>query len=114
MIPLWDKLARRWKRKSHCGIPPGHLVIKVGPDAKRFIIKTSYLNQPVFRQLLELTYEEYGFDCKGPLAIPCEEFLFEEIIRSVRDCHNLRYCCCQNGGKGLRDSFSRDSKPLLA
>lgn len=35
----------------------------------------------MFKKLLSQTEEEYGFTNSGPLAIPCDEYLFEELLR---------------------------------
>uniref|UniRef100_A0A7N0V5I6 Small auxin up regulated protein n=1 Tax=Kalanchoe fedtschenkoi TaxID=63787 RepID=A0A7N0V5I6_KALFE len=83
------QLLRRWRNKAAASssripsdIPPGHVAVSVGADFRRFIIPASYLNHPVFRQLLNRAEEEYGFgNSIGPLAIPCNESVFEEILR---------------------------------
>lgn len=82
------QLLRRWRKKAcvasritHSDVPSGHVAVTVGSSCKRFVIRTSYLNHPVFKKLLVQAEEEYGFNNSGPLAIPCDEYVFEEIIR---------------------------------
>lgn len=63
-------------------VPCGHLAVYVGQQCStRFVIQAAYLNHPVFRALLEQAEEEFGYAHKGGLAIPCDELLFEHILR---------------------------------
>ncbi|KAF5464516.1 hypothetical protein F2P56_014589 [Juglans regia] len=59
-------------------VPKGCLAIKVGQGEKqqRFVVPVMYFNHPLFMQLLKEAEEEYGFDQKGTITIPChvEEF----------------------------------------
>ncbi|MBA0775674.1 hypothetical protein Gotri_010791, partial [Gossypium trilobum] len=49
----------------------------------RFVVRVTYLNHPVFRKFLAEAEEEYGFSNQGPLTIPCDESVFEEVIRFI-------------------------------
>ncbi|KAG6408805.1 hypothetical protein SASPL_131828 [Salvia splendens] len=77
------QMLRRWRKKAAMAadVPAGHVAVTVGSSRKRFVVRTAYLNHPVFKKLLAQAEEEYGFTNSGPLAIPCEESLFEEILR---------------------------------
>ncbi|XP_047329384.1 auxin-responsive protein SAUR15-like [Impatiens glandulifera] len=85
------QMLRQWRQKAATAtlnrlpsdVPAGHVAVCVGTTLRRFIIPTSYLNHPVFRTLLVLAEEEYGFTNSGPLMIPCEEELFEEILNQL-------------------------------
>lgn len=60
-------------------IPKGCLAILVGQEGEeqqKFVIPVIYINHPLFMQLLKEAEEEYGFDQKGPITLPChvEEF----------------------------------------
>ena len=61
-------------------IPKGCLAIKVGQgeEQQRFVVPVIYFNHPLFMQLLKEAEEEYGFDQKGTISIPChvEEFRY--------------------------------------
>ncbi|KAK4436191.1 Auxin-responsive protein SAUR32 [Sesamum alatum] len=65
-------------RRETRGIPKGCVAITVGQgdEQQRFVIPVIYVNHPLFTQLLKEAEEEYGFDQKGPINIPChvEEF----------------------------------------
>lgn len=80
------QMLRRWRKKAAAGrapsdVPAGHVAITVGPSGRRFVVRTTYLNHPLFKKLLIQAEEEYGFANSGPLAIPCDDSLFEEILR---------------------------------
>ncbi|KAI3987285.1 hypothetical protein MKX01_003035 [Papaver californicum] len=74
------------KQTSSLGIPKdvpkGHLVVYVGEDYKRFVIKISLLKHPLFKALLDRAKEEYNFTHPhSKLCIPCEEKVFLRVIR---------------------------------
>ncbi|XP_004494852.1 auxin-responsive protein SAUR32 [Cicer arietinum] len=60
------------------GVPKGCLAIKVGQgeEQQRFVVPVMYFNHPLFMHLLKEAEEEFGFDQKGTITIPChvEEF----------------------------------------
>ena len=61
-------------------VPKGYLAVYVGEKMKRFVIPISYLNQPLFQELLSQAEEEYGYDHPtGGLTIPCREDEFLNI-----------------------------------
>ncbi|KAG0467705.1 hypothetical protein HPP92_018697 [Vanilla planifolia] len=62
-------------------VPKGYVPVYVGLEKRRFVIPTSYLGMPVFRQLLEKAEEEFGFDHKGALTLPCEIEVFKYILQ---------------------------------
>ena len=60
--------------------PKGYLAVYVGDKMKRFVIPVSYLNQPLFQDLLSEAEEEFGYDHPmGGLTIPCSEDTFQHI-----------------------------------
>ncbi|XP_058735125.1 auxin-induced protein 6B-like [Vicia villosa] len=73
----------RWRKKARLAtdVPEGHVAVCVGPTMRRFVVRASYLNHPIFKKLLMQAEEEYGFCNHGPLAIPCDELVFEELLR---------------------------------
>lgn len=66
------------KKQDVRDVPKGCLAIKVGQgeEQQRFVVPVIYFNHPLFLQLLKEAEEEYGFDQKGTITIPChvEEF----------------------------------------
>ncbi|KAF8410473.1 hypothetical protein HHK36_003002 [Tetracentron sinense] len=129
------QMLRRWRNKAafafrltagrNCipsDVPVGHVAICVGTSCRRFVVRATYLNYPVFKKLLVQAEEEYGFANQGPLAIPCDESLFEEILRFLSESESSnssrfvnhedfkRYCHV-----GIRNNleFFPESQPLL-
>ncbi|KAH7854844.1 hypothetical protein Vadar_018335 [Vaccinium darrowii] len=62
-------------------IPKGCLAVMVGQgeEQQRIIIPVIYINHPLFMQLLKEAEEEYGFDQKGPITIPCHVEQFRQV-----------------------------------
>ncbi|KAJ8616911.1 hypothetical protein MRB53_013097 [Persea americana] len=65
-------------------VPRGYLAVYVGPEMRRFVIPARYLGVPAMRVLMERAAEEFGYEQRGGLRIPCEEEAFQEIL-SVLD-----------------------------
>jgi SAUR family protein len=78
------------KREATGAPPKGWMAIRVGAELekqRRFLVPVMYLNHPLFLGLLKKAEEEYGFDQKGAIAIPCHVehfFHVQDIIE--RDC----------------------------
>ncbi|XP_021902688.1 auxin-induced protein 6B-like [Carica papaya] len=123
------QMLRRWRNKARMSagripsdVPAGHVAVCVGTSCRRFVVRATYLNHPVFKKLLIQAEEEYGFSNQGPLAIPCEESVFEEVIRYISRSESghstrflntddfQRYCHMDVGGKF---DFWKESRPLL-
>ncbi|XP_052194285.1 auxin-induced protein 6B-like [Diospyros lotus] len=83
MLLRWRKKAAAAAGRVPADVPAGHVAICVGSECRRFVVRASYLNHPVFRRVLAQAEEEYGFANQGPLALPCDESLFLEILRVV-------------------------------
>ncbi|XVE48940.1 hypothetical protein DITRI_Ditri01bG0042400 [Diplodiscus trichospermus] len=130
------QMLKQWRRKARItasntnnnghapsDVPAGHVAVCVGTSLRRYVVRATYLNHPIFKKLLVETEEEYGFNNVGPLTIPCDESFFEEILRVVsrsdsssnsgrfstfEDLHR----CCHVGMKNKLVFFS-ESRPLL-
>ncbi|KAJ7959411.1 Auxin-responsive protein [Quillaja saponaria] len=80
------------EKKDLKDIPKGCLPIMVGQgeEQQRFVIPLIYFNHPRFMQLLKEAEEEYGFDQKGPITIPChvEEFRTVQEMIDKADLHH--------------------------
>ncbi|XP_068643891.1 auxin-induced protein 6B-like [Aristolochia californica] len=72
-------------------IPPGFLAVYVGPERRRFVIPTRYLNLPVFSSLLKMAEEEFGFQSRGGLVLPCEVDIFKGVLR-ILEKDEQRFC----------------------
>ncbi|KAK2419428.1 SAUR auxin-responsive protein family [Trifolium repens] len=87
------------KKQEFKDVPKGCLAIKVGQgeDQQRFVVPVIYFNHPLFMQLLKEAEEEYGFDHKGPITIPChvEEFRnIRGLIDREKSLHNNHHVRC--------------------
>ncbi|ERN06272.1 hypothetical protein AMTRI_Chr06g170210 [Amborella trichopoda] len=60
--------------------PEGCFTVYVGSEKERFVLKTDYINHPLFRVLLEEAEMEYGFNSDGPLVLPCEVDYFNQVL----------------------------------
>ncbi|KAJ9549430.1 hypothetical protein OSB04_021973 [Centaurea solstitialis] len=72
--------------RQQLDIPKGYLAVYVGEvDKKRFVIPISYLNQPLFQDLLRRSEEEFGFYHEmGGLTIPCHEDAFVDLATRLQ------------------------------
>ncbi|KAK3425297.1 auxin-responsive protein SAUR50 [Eucalyptus grandis] len=122
------QMLRRWRIKARASsaaggripadVPAGHVAVCVGEGCRRFVVRATHLNHPIFRKLLVQAEEEYGFANHGPLTIPCDESFFEEALRLVSrpDCtaraanlEDFQRHYCHAG----RLDFWPESRPLL-
>ncbi|VVA22025.1 PREDICTED: auxin-responsive [Prunus dulcis] len=74
VIPA-KKLIRHTNRRASTNladVSKGYFAVHVGESEKqRFVVPTSFLNQPAFQELLSEAEEEFGFDHPmGGLTIP--------------------------------------------
>ncbi|CAN6230293.1 unnamed protein product [Urochloa humidicola] len=63
--------------------PKGYFAVYVGAEARRFVVPTSYLRQPAFRDLMERAAEEFGFASAGGIRIPCREEDFQATVAEL-------------------------------
>ncbi|KAL8039755.1 hypothetical protein ABFX02_10G057100 [Erythranthe guttata] len=67
--------------------PTGTFPVYVGERRERFVVPTSYLSHPLFKILLEKAYDEFGFDQRNGLVVPCSVVAFQEVICAVECCN---------------------------
>ncbi|KAL7139631.1 hypothetical protein ABFS83_09G066000 [Erythranthe nasuta] len=70
--------------------PTGCFTVYVGPEKRRFAIKTEFANHPLFKMLLEDAELEYGFANEGPLMLPCGVDLFCRVLAEMDGCDHLK------------------------
>ena len=122
---------RRWRSRAAVRaaveaaavpVPAGHVAVCVGGASRRFVVRAAHLNHPVFRELLRQAEEEYGFPsgaCAGPIALPCDEGLFEHVLRHLSSpSKSSRFVTLEDlkSGAGLSCccvAAAGDSLPLL-
>ncbi|KAI4363698.1 hypothetical protein MLD38_019885 [Melastoma candidum] len=68
-------------------VPKGCIPVSVGhgeeEQRRRFLVPVDYLNHPMFARLLKEAEEEYGFDQKGLINIPCHVHDFQMVWESI-------------------------------
>ncbi|PIA56035.1 hypothetical protein AQUCO_00700395v1 [Aquilegia coerulea] len=127
------QILRRWRHKAAAttssrnripsDVPSGHVAVIVGTSSKRFVVRATYLNHPVFKKLLVQAEEVYGFgdNQQGPLSIPCDESLFEDILRYLSrsesknsSSSSARFVNLEDFQRYCHLDFLPESRPLLA
>ncbi|XP_022744327.1 indole-3-acetic acid-induced protein ARG7-like [Durio zibethinus] len=78
----WPNYSMRHEESSiPRDVPRGHLVVYVGENYKRFVIKITLLKHSLFKSLLDQARDEYDFTTDSKLCIPCDESLFLDVVR---------------------------------
>ncbi|OMO68333.1 Auxin responsive SAUR protein [Corchorus olitorius] len=67
--------------------PSGFFAVYVGEEEERFVVPTSFLSHPLFKMLLEKSYNEYGFEQRDKLIVPCSVSTFQEVVNAVECCN---------------------------
>ncbi|KAL5130993.1 putative disease resistance protein RGA1 [Glycine soja] len=66
--------ANKFASSKVMDVPKGYLAVYVGEKMRRFVIPVSYLNKPLFQDLLSQAEEDFGYHHPmGGLTIPCSE-----------------------------------------
>ncbi|KAH6797580.1 hypothetical protein C2S52_022134 [Perilla frutescens var. hirtella] len=65
----------------------GTFVVYVGGERQRFVVPTSHLSHPLFKILLEKASNEFGFNQRNGLVVPCSVNAFQEVINAVECCN---------------------------
>ncbi|KAD4178685.1 hypothetical protein E3N88_27290 [Mikania micrantha] len=79
-----SRRSRTPKSRRSGGVPEGHLPVYVGDEMERFVVSAELLNHPIFINLLNKSAQEYGYEQKGVLRIPCHVLLFERVLEAMR------------------------------
>ncbi|XP_061352381.1 auxin-responsive protein SAUR71-like [Gastrolobium bilobum] len=76
------------RRERGTAVPKGHVPVYVGEEMERFVVNAELLNHPVFVKLLNRSAQEYGYEQKGVLRIPCHVIVFERVLEALRLGHD--------------------------
>ena len=65
-------------------VPEGYFAVIAmqGEETKRFVLELDYLRNPHFMKLLEQAKDEYGYQQKGAIALPCKPQELQKIIEN--------------------------------
>jgi SAUR family protein len=82
------------------GVPRGCVAVCVGGEGEeqqRFVIPVVYINHPLFQKLLKEAEEEYGFEQKGTITIPCHvsDFQYVQCLidqQQHHHSHSISFC----------------------
>ncbi|PIA32919.1 hypothetical protein AQUCO_04300104v1 [Aquilegia coerulea] len=91
MTRKWQKVASmgrkgtsaRTSRSVDTIADKGHFVV-YSADKKRFVVPLEYLTSSIFRELFQMSEEEYGLPGDGPIVLPCDATFMEYVILFVR------------------------------
>ncbi|GJY48748.1 auxin-responsive protein SAUR50-like protein [Tanacetum coccineum] len=72
-------------------VPKGHLVVYVGENQRRFVIKVKLLKHPLFSALLDEAREEYEFVADSRFYIPCNEEIFLDVLQCATNARDRRF-----------------------
>ncbi|CAI0416615.1 unnamed protein product [Linum tenue] len=95
-----QQMLKQWRRKARANAssassfsnssPSRAAAATSGASCRRFVVRATHINHPIFRRILAHAEEEFGFANAGPLRIPCEEMEFEEILKLVSRSDSIR------------------------
>ncbi|KAK9151030.1 hypothetical protein Syun_009339 [Stephania yunnanensis] len=72
------------RSESRRTVPEGHVPVFVGEEMERFVVSAELLNRPIFVELLKQSAQEYGYEQKGVLRIPCAVLVFKRVLEALR------------------------------
>lgn len=72
-------MARGRKERAPRGYVP-ILIGGQGEERERILVRTEHLKQPHFLALLDLAVQEFGYEQRGILCIPCTTKAFRSIV----------------------------------
>ncbi|KAK1409784.1 hypothetical protein QVD17_36313 [Tagetes erecta] len=72
-------------------VPKGHLVVYVGENQRRFVIKVKLLKHPLFSALLDEA-EEFTTDSR--FCIPCDEESFLLVVERAMNHQSRKIMLC--------------------
>ncbi|KAJ7284269.1 hypothetical protein O6H91_06G079300 [Diphasiastrum complanatum] len=68
-------------------VPKGCLAVYVGRERRRFVVPIYYLKHHLFKYLLERSANEFGFEYRTGIILPCEVELFRRLLWLIEHNH---------------------------
>ncbi|KAG8074625.1 hypothetical protein GUJ93_ZPchr0006g42453 [Zizania palustris] len=86
--------------------PKGCMAVRVvgpggGAEGERFVVPVGYLKHPLFVGLLKEAEEEFGFEQKGAITIPCGVDHFRRVQGIIHHQKNSHHGSGSGSGSGL-------------
>lgn len=60
----------------------GHFVV-YSSDTRLFVIPLAYLDSEIFRELFQMSLEEFGVKSEGPIILPCDSVFMDYVISFI-------------------------------
>ncbi|XP_074592540.1 auxin-responsive protein SAUR71-like [Curcuma longa] len=85
----YEALQRRQRKERRgelgaAAAAEGHVPVYVGEEMERFEVPTRLLNRPAIVELLRRSAQEYGYQQRGVLRIPCPAPLFRRLLAAEK------------------------------
>lgn len=66
-------------------MPKGYVPVLVGKtgELQRFLVRIEDFKHPSFVGLLEMAAQEFGYEQKGVLRIPCDIAHFQQVLEVI-------------------------------
>ncbi|CAM8952107.1 unnamed protein product [Rhodiola kirilowii] len=78
------------KSPKGSSVSSGYFAVYVGEERQRFMVKTAYLTHPLFKMLLEKASNEFGYERRDVIEVPCSVSAFQEVLNAV-ECRQGRF-----------------------
>ncbi|XP_058076979.1 auxin-responsive protein SAUR64-like [Magnolia sinica] len=85
----------------------GHFVVYT-TNKTRFVVPMLYLNNPIFKELLIMSTDEFGLTYVGPIIVPCPANFMENILSLIGRSDS------KDVDKALLDSIATSGSSLSA
>ncbi|KAM0945345.1 putative small auxin-up RNA [Dioscorea sansibarensis] len=81
--PRADKLSDFNECSTSSVSEKGHFFVYTS-EGKRFMVPLAYLNNNIFKELLKISEEEFGWPGDGPITLPCDAVSMEYVLSMLR------------------------------
>ncbi|CAA6663261.1 unnamed protein product [Spirodela intermedia] len=102
-----DEGSPRPNRPSSSAPSKGSFVV-YSRDGGRFVVPLAYLNTFIFRELLEMSEEEFGLPSDGPIVMPCDAAVMAQAEKAIIGAIAGSRCC-----SSAAPPLGIDQRPLL-
>ncbi|CAK8544091.1 unnamed protein product [Lathyrus sativus] len=89
-----NKLLKEYEKEEEEKHPiakkSGVFALYVGEERQRYVVPVDYLCHPLFKMLLEKAYNEFGFQQRNGLVVPCSVLAFQEVVNAI-ECNNCKF-----------------------